>query len=102
MVWVYIYLIIFIAKNELGRNLMSQSWGGLSVSTDKDRERGSYLPGCTAFMFCFTWFEMFRSLYATRHTSCKPGVGLRFASLNQWYCYVYVCNVILFWCAHIR
>lgn len=81
---------------------MSQSWGGLSVSIAKDREWGSYLPGCTAFMFCFMWFETFRSLYEIGHISGKPGLGLRFAPLNQWYCYVYVCKFILFWCAHIR
>lgn len=27
----------------------------------------SYLPGCTAFKFCFTWFEVFRNVNAIGH-----------------------------------
>lgn len=64
MIWIYIYLIILLAKRELRRCPVSQSWDRLSVSIAKDREWGSYLLVYAAFKFCFTcWFEMFRNVY---------------------------------------
>jgi len=71
-----------------GRSPVSQSWDGLSVSVAKDREWGSYLPRCTAFKFCVTWFEMFWNVYAIGQTCCEPSVWLRFAPLKQRSCWV--------------
>lgn len=73
MIWVYVYLIIFLAIREPGRGPVSQSADDLPVSIAKDKEWGNTLPGCEAFRFCFTWFHMFGSLYTIRHTSCGFG-----------------------------
>lgn len=63
------------------------------VSLAKDREWSSYLPGCTAFKFCFTWCELFRNVYAAGHEA-----WLRFALSEPCCCYFCVRELALFWC----